>query len=184
MQAQLNRILRSAGLATTSEPFALCAQLGYLVRDHAHFLSLLVACDPPQRRDMYEALRPHLRFVPKALDVYLAEAAMDAAARQLPVMGDDGKLHEYTAPEVFSGEMVGILDEMEVKIAAEDTETAQAAVAVALAKEHLHLTCRKCTKAATFDGTRRADCVEAAREAGWGYDSWKGGSEICPNCLK
>ena len=184
MQAQLNRILRSAGLSTTSEPFALCAQLGYLVRDHAHFQSLLLACDPAQRRDMYEALRPHLRFVPKALDVYMAEAAIDAAARRLPVMGEDGKLHEYKVPEVFSEETIGILDEMESKIAAEDMETAQSAVNTALAKEHLHLTCRKCTKAATFDGARRADCVDAARAAGWGYDSWKGGSEICPKCLQ
>ena len=217
MKDQLNRILQAAGLSTTGDPAALCAQIGYLVRDHEHFLSLLVACTPENRSTMYESLRPHLRFVPKPLDVYMAEAAMDAAARQLPVQNPDGTLGEYKVPEITSqwrcswcgepshepakDEVIvcpkcgteGVTDRQTAREVfkvptleskTEDEAVAQNAVAEALAQQHLWLICRKCTKEATFDGPDRGDCVKQARNAGWAYDSWAEGSELCPECLK
>lgn len=167
MRSELNRVLQLNGLASMAEPAALCAQIAFMVTGHDHFQSLLNTCEPAERRRMYEALVPNLRFPAKPLDVYLANIAIDAEARQLPVMGEGGKLREFRAPEVRS-----------------DQAIAQDAVREALAKEHLHLVCRKCTKEAVFDGMRKADCVHAARSAGWTYglDAEGKGRELCPEC--
>jgi hypothetical protein len=60
---------------------------------------------------------------------------------------------------------------------------AQAAVNEMFVNHHLTVTCRKCTKTETFSGVRKADAVQAARDAGWVYDIFVGrGSEICPDC--
>ena len=160
--AQLNRVLGSAGLATLGEP-GLMAQLGYLVEDHEHFRQLLTKCQPELRRDMYEALRPYLRFSAKPLDVYLAESAQVAESHQWPIQDAEGNLRPYTPPEV------GI---------------AQRALDEAMAREHLTLTCVRCTRVETFSGLRKGDVIQAARLAGWTYglDAEGNGREICPEC--
>ena len=166
MRAQLNRILQSAGLSTLEDPEPLLAQLGFLVRDHEHLRSLLATCEPQERRNMYEALRPNLSFPAKPLDVYMAEVAMDAAARQLPVMGEGGKLLPFQVPEVRSDEAI-----------------AQAAVDEQLAKQRIWVCCRKCTREEVFHGNTKANALMALRNAGWTYDEIQGdGREICPDC--
>jgi hypothetical protein len=159
---QINRCLMSHGLGTLEEGAGLIAQLGYLVQDHDHFRQMLVACEPAERSSMYQALAPNLRFEAKPLDVYLSEAAEIAEARQWPIFDQaTDRLREFKTPEI------GI---------------AQKALEQAIAKQHLTLTCAKCTRVEVFSGLRKADAVQTARQAGWTYDELGGGREICPTC--
>lgn len=163
---QINHFLGRAGLGQIEEAGPLVQQLAFMVRDEAHFRSLLTRCDPEQRRGMYEAMRPHLRFTPKPLDVYVAEAAQDAEIRQLPTIDAAGQLQPFRVGEVKSDEHI-IRD----------------AIAKSLAKHHLVLTCVKCTRQEEFAGVRKIDAISAARNEGWAYDELNGaGREICPNC--
>jgi hypothetical protein len=163
---QINRTLGRAGLATLDDPRGVVQQLAFLVTDHDQFRRLLTKCEPEHRREMYAALVPNLRFTAKPLDVYLSEAARDAEARQLPTLGEGGKLIPFRPAEVRSDEYL-----------------AQQAVESEMATHHLTLTCRKCTRQETFSGMRKADAVQAARLAGWTYDEMGGtGFEICPDC--
>lgn len=166
LKVRINRFLGERGLGQLDDP-GLLGQLGFLVRDHDHLRSLLVTCVPEERRNMYDALAPNLRFKPRLLDEYIAEAKADAEARQLPTIEPDGSFKAYKVPEVVTENIVleGLLTE-------------------AVAKVRLDVTCRKCTKAESFFGTDKYEAVKAARDAGWVY-SWIGdgeGVEICPSC--
>ena len=166
-QRVMNRLLTAAGLGKLDEPARLLPELACYVRDHEHFRSLLMGCEPQLRYGMYASMRPYLRFRPKALDEYLADAAADAEARQLPTVDADGNFHPYIPPSI-----------------GEDRQVAQAAVAAAFAGEHLELVCRKCTRQRIFSGINRAEAIFNARNAGWAYDENSDGKafEICPEC--
>lgn len=156
-------MLGRAGLATLDDPAGMCQQLGFLVEGHDHFRQLLNRCDPEHRRDMYEALKPHLRFEAKPLDVYISELGQIAEREQLPTIGPDGLFQPFHVAEIRT-----------------DLERA---VDQAIAKWTLTVVCRKCTREAEFYGARKADCVQAARDAGWvlqiiGDTKF----EICPEC--
>lgn len=159
---QINRVLGAVGLPKLSDPGLLPA-LGCLVLDHEHFRQLLTKCEPEHRTAMYEALRPHLRFRPKPLDVYIAESADLAERKQLPIQGPDGRLREFRPPEIAA---------------------VRKTVEASPAEEVLNLTCQKCTKEATFAGRTRYDAIRLAREAGWVYYERGDGTRgvICPDC--
>ena len=158
----INRFLGSRGLATLEDPGAMAAHLGFLIEGHDQFRRALIKCEPGERRNMYEALRPHLGFEPRPLDVYLAEAGAKAEAQQLPTIDAEGKLHPYLA---------------------QDLRTIERLVDEALSEFELSVTCRKCTKAATFHGHSKRDAVWKLRHAGWTWDELRGdGLEICPDC--
>ncbi len=172
----INHELKKMGLATLGEAGALMSQLAMFVRDENHFRSLLNACDPEDRRDMYESLRPNLRFELKPLDVYVAEMAIDAARRQLPTIGPDGGLVAYKPPP-------------EIRI---DDALATDAIAADIAKYRLHVVCVVCTAEDTFSGITQEDAVKAAREYGWrmGFkrvdvaDPFSREQvEVCPKCV-
>ena len=91
---RLNKVLQAHGLPSLDAPSGLMEALGRQVVDHEHFRSLLIRCEPRERASMYTSLKPHLRFVPKPLDVYIAEAGQLAEAKQLPIL-EDGKLRPY-----------------------------------------------------------------------------------------
>ncbi len=157
---KINRELGQHGLAQLDNPGGLCQQLGFLVKDNAEFGRLIMKCLPEERRNMYEALRPHLSFTPDPLDVYIARAGADAEARQLPTIGKNGELLPFRVQEI-----------------------GQKAIQEALAKHHLKIVCRKCTREQEFHGLTKGEAIKAAREAGWTYDEVKGdGREICPEC--
>jgi hypothetical protein len=161
-RARINRYLGAAGLATLEDPRGLVAQLGFLVEDHEHFKRILIKCEPLERRNLYESLRPHLSFEPKPLDVYVAEAGAAAESQQLPTVDAEGKLHAYRV---------------------QDIRTIERLVDEALSNFHLSVTCRKCTKSATFHGHSKRDAVHNLRQAGWTWDEITGdGLEICPDC--
>ena len=165
----INNYLGNRGLSTLDDPRGLVQQLGFMVEGHDHFKQMINKCPPQERRNMYEALRPHLRFEPKPLDVYVSELGMEAEAQKLPTLDVDGKLHEYRPAEI----------QTVVRDVVEET----------LAQHHLVLECRKCTKTATFHGGRKVDAISNARQAGWTYGlNQPAGSdeirryEICPDC--
>lgn len=163
----INRMLMSHGLGRLEDGPGLLAQLAYVVQDHEHFRSLLARCEPGERRNMYESMRPYLSFTAKPLDVYMAEAGTSAEARQLPVQAPDGTLQPFHAPVVQSDDYI-----------------AQQAVNKALARVRLVLTCRRCTQQGEFIGDRKVDAVYAARDAGWAVEVADGtGLVICPECL-
>lgn len=91
---RINNLLGSYGLGQLNEPGTVAA-LGFLVVDHAHFREMLNGCAPAERVNMYEALRPHLRFPAKPLDVYVAELADLAERKQLPTIAADGSLQPF-----------------------------------------------------------------------------------------
>lgn len=95
----INRMLKNHGLPTLEAPSGLMEALGRQVMNHEHFRSLLVRCEPNERNNMYESLKPHLRFTPHPLDVYIAQAGQDAEARQLPIW-DGEKLSAYNPFEM------------------------------------------------------------------------------------
>ncbi|MGH9668273.1 MAG: hypothetical protein ACRD9L_27950 [Bryobacteraceae bacterium] len=168
LKGKVNHMLMSHGLGRLEDGAGLMSQMGFLVRDEAHFQQLIAACEPEERRNMYEALRPHLRFAPQSLEHYLIEARRDAEARQLPVVGEDGQLHAYTPPEVNT--------------VIADTEAAQVAVNEAFARKRLHVVCGKCTREAVFTGDWENDCLVNLRRAGWRYDIGAR-VDICADCF-
>lgn len=99
LRKRINRTLGQHGLGQLDHP-GLVHQLAYFVRDHDHFRSLLIACEPAERRHMYEAMAPNVRFKAHSFEQYLAEARTDAEARQLPIQAEDGTLKPYQVPEI------------------------------------------------------------------------------------
>lgn len=167
----INRYLRAHGLATLEDPQAMVPQLAFHIVDHEHFKRLINTTEPEYRREMYEALKPHLGFEPKPLDVYIAELGQQAETEQLPTVDRDGNFHAFRVSTVKSASSE--LEEVIVEILEEE-----------LSKFHLTLTCRSCTREETFHGGTRGDAIWKARRAGWTYglDNTGRGREICPEC--
>ena len=162
----INRMLQSHGLGALEDGAGLISQLGFMVQDHEHLRSLLARCEPENRSAMYDSLKPYLRFAPKPLDVYIAESKELAERQHLPTIDEKGNIN-------FNSKLTPTLDQ-------EVAAIAQKAVTDAVAKWNLTVTCRKCTKYETFSGIRKADAIQAARDAGWVYDSTGEGYEILP----
>ena len=164
------KLLRRFGLPSMDRQGFMEA-IAQLVDGHDHFRELLTGCEPDQRHEMYEALRPHLRFEPKPLDVYLSEAGAIAERMQLPTWNDAEKKFEEFHPAVIAGPEGDVV------------QLVTTTIEELTAKGHLNLVCRKCTKTASFPGATVADAIQRARHAGWTYDELKGdGREICPEC--
>lgn len=149
----INRVLKARGMPTLDQPGVIAA-LAYQVEDHLHFTELLRACEPTLRRDMYEAMRPYLRFPANPLEDYIIAAKEHAAAAELPVMDEKGFLHAYSG--------VTVIEVPEVELLAQ---------------------CSRCDKGAIFLGARKADAIHNMRSAGWVRDELDG-TTICPECLE
>lgn len=67
---QLDTELMKMGLTKLADP-VLILQLAMLVQGHEHFMEMIQACAVDKRTEMYEALRPHLRFEALPIDQYL-----------------------------------------------------------------------------------------------------------------
>jgi hypothetical protein len=152
----INRVLKARGLPSLDQPEVL-PRLGYLVENHGHFTELLKACEPALRREMYEAISPHLRFRAKSLEEYISAGKQHAEAAQLPTIEPDGTLKEFAVPVIED-------------LIEDPTVT-------------LWVTCTKCGKEGFFYGERLADAVHTMRSsAGWAYDEG-GNYHLCPECL-
>lgn len=166
---RMRRALRGAGL---TDDFA--AAIGQLareyVRDDRHFTELLSDTEPEMRRDVYEAMRPHLKFQAKPLDWYETQAKERAEREKLPILGPDGKLLEFRPTQDVSSAL----------------KHAQALLDEAVAEKTLILRCRKCTVVEKFHGLEhetKVDVILKARKKGWIYDGrGETPAEICPSC--
>lgn len=170
-RSRINRMLGAHGLGQLEDP-GVVAQLGYLVADHDHFRQLLNASEPQLRVDLYNALRPHLRFQAKPLDVYIAELGRRAEEMQLPTVTADGGLAPFKVQDIVTEPPT--LSERDLELQ-HVNETFKAA----FAKKQLEVECGRCLKTETFYGEFKQDCVTEARRAGWRYDltTFK---ELCP----
>jgi hypothetical protein len=176
----INRVLRSHGLPELGSP-GVVAALAYLVEDHVHFTELLRACEPWLRREMYEAMRPHLRFPAKSLDEYIAAAQEHAMAAELPTLNGTGGLDPYMRPVVVTEEEQEAEESEE-----EDAEEGDENDDVDDDEDdrgHILLFCYRCRKEGRFPGERIADRIQSARRAGWGYDESAREHHLCPECL-
>ncbi len=145
-----NQLVRM-GLNRLTNP-ELVPQMARLIRDHDWFLGMLNSCDQDKRTEMYEALRPHLKFTPYPLDVYMS------------------KIREHAANVESWSEPIKIGDQ-EFEMVSRD----QATGAV------VDMKCSKCSRTASFYGDTPLEAVILARQEGWarerGIDK-----ELCPKC--
>lgn len=140
------------------------------VRDHKHLETILSQEDPETRQQVYDSIRPHLRFTAHPLDHYISQAGEMAEREQLPVLGEDGKLYPFRPAR-------------DVSSAVKDAEEA---IAREIASRRLTLTCAKCLREDEFYGVGKetnVDVILKARRAGWIYDyRTDPAAEICPKC--
>jgi hypothetical protein len=162
--AKITRVLNKFGFAKLGSG-EIVKQMASLVRDHVHMRDLLSACDPSERTNMYEQMRPYLPFRAKSLDEYIADAKHNAEAKQMPTVGPNGNLQPFKpAADVNSIE-----------------RAAEEAIAAEMAKGTLTVVCSKCTREAQFQSDTIAGATIEARKAGWVYDLLTE-KEICPKC--
>lgn len=130
------------------------------IRDHKDLETKLTSAPPHLREIIYEAVRPFLKFKPRALDRYIASAKQMAERERLPTMDEHGNLHEFSAVEV--------------------------GLAATVATKTLTLVCHKCTCEGTFHAIgneTNVDVVIKARAEGWVYNHLASPPhEICPEC--
>lgn len=166
---QLENQLMVMGLRQLQDP-ELIAQMAHILNahpgytdPHAFYMGLLGECDPQQRHDMYEAVRPHLKFQPWPLDKYeamIAEPTANANSREHPVEIGEGKPKE---PVYINGQAFE-------QVNAADAEWC-----------FLTLKCCKCTFEQEFGGFTIVAAMQVARNEGWVRDIVKQ-KEICPKC--
>jgi hypothetical protein len=161
-------MLRRHGLP--SDMGEVIALLAGTIRDHRHFQTLLTSVEGEDRHELYESVRPHLRFTANPLDWYISEAGKMAEREKLPILSADGKLLEFRPAQDISSAQ----------------KHAQGLLEKALAERTLAMRCGKCTAQETFyghEGQTRVDVILKARRAGWIYDgTGEKPIEICPAC--
>lgn len=180
----VNRLLAQNGLGQLSDP-GLIPQIGFLMgracTTHEHFRDMLNKCEPAERLNMYEAMRPYLRFEAKPLDVYIAEIKLDAEIKQLPTVQPDGSLKPFQTAEIITDPIAAAAAEAERDRKAAELAQANRILAQTVTSKALWLVCARCTKEATFHGVYKSECVDLARAAGWHYSDTEA-VELCPNC--
>lgn len=163
-KAKIDRELRRMGFGGLNDP-NLCVGIAYYIRDHKQFRGMLFAVMPEERRRAYEALRPHLRFDCKPLDVYEAEMKDLAERQQLP---------QY---DKRTGELIPMkVGEVNLDLLA--TEAIQQ-------NRHekdggLLLSCCKCTTQMVFRAKLRKEAEKDSHTRGWRSD---GRQNWCPDCV-
>lgn len=133
---------------------ALLPMMAQLIESHDVFLGMIGECEADKRTEMYEALRPHMKFKPWPLEKYmnlLKMRAENVASRHDPI-----EVGERRFREVERQDATGCL---------------------------IEFTCSKCTKMEKFIGVTPVETAMQAREAGWVRDLVKQ-KEICPTCPK
>lgn len=152
----INRILKAHGLPTMEHP-AVLSYFGYLVEDHQHLTELLRVCKPELRRDMYEAMRPHLRFRPEPLDYYERRAKEQAEAHRLPLTDETGDLRGFPLPPA-------------ILMLQEDDHSE-------------YVTCSRCERSVLFVAADQLSMVKLIRDSGWAWDEVHK-RHICDQCLE
>lgn len=139
------------GLKKLSDP-GLVEQLGRLIPNEDILLGMINECDEEKRSEMYDAIRPHLKFHVRELDYYvnkIKERANAAASRAQPIsIGEE----QYAQCREVDATMV-IID----------------------------FRCHSCGRMGMFHAKTPVTAVILARQAGWVHDNALN-KEICPRC--
>jgi len=167
---RINHELKTLGFGGLEDP-TIFQQIATLYKTHEAFRGLLMSTIPDQRRIAYDAIRPHLCFVAKPLDVYERETK-DRAERER------WDVYNGTAyPEPFK---VGEIESEEYKLARLASEAIDQA-AHEKDKGALYLTCTKCTLGGELPAPTRKLATKAAHDAGWRWDERNGTKRTyCP----
>lgn len=169
---KINHELKKLGFGGI-EDANLFAQIATLYKTHDSFRGLLMSTKKDERRIAYEAIRPHLSFVAKPLDVYEREIHEKAEREQWDVIHKDNPHW----PQPFKVSEIET-DEYKLERAAQE---AIAATEWEKAKGVLELVCTKCTRAALFPAQKRKEALKAAHDAGWRWAERNGVAKTyCP----
>jgi hypothetical protein len=169
---KINHELKRVGFGGLDDPNTI-QQIATLYRTHESFRGLLMSTAPDQRRIAYEALRSHLCFVVKPLDVYEREIHEKAEREQWDVIHKDNPHW----PQPFKVSEIETDEYKLAKVASEAIEQAEHEKA----KGALHLTCTKCTVGGEFPAPTRKQATKAAHDAGWRWDERNGTKRTyCP----
>lgn len=164
----IGRMLKRLGLPT--DLGQAIASLAKTVRDHKHLERLLTETDAKDRQDLYDSIKPHLRFQPKPLDVYVASAGQRAEREQWPIIDEKGNLREFRPGT----------DANSLALAAEQ------AIAADLAARSVTLICDKCMRQGIYPalaGETKVSVMKRVRMAGWFHDYLATPArELCPEC--
>jgi hypothetical protein len=139
------------GLRKLTDP-ELIPQMAELIKDHEFYLGMLNEVSGQQRQEMYEALRPHLKFRPWPLETYVAKMKERAAAiesREQPIAVGDKQYQEV--PHTHADGVV-----VDVK-------------------------CALCPRTNSYFGKTPLTAVILARQDGWVRDKLLN-KEVCPKC--
>jgi hypothetical protein len=151
---QLETQLMVMGLSRLEDP-ELIQQFATIINTyggHDFYEGLLGECEESKRREMYDALKPYLKFEPLPLDTYIGhivERANAIASRESPI-----QVGEQTYQQVQKEYADGVV---------------------------VTFTCCKCTRQARFFSESPAGGAIQARNAGWVKDLVRN-KEICPKC--
>jgi hypothetical protein len=158
-RSAVDREFRRLGFGGLDDP-NLIPQIAFFIRNHDHFRSQLFSVLPEKRREAYNALRPHLRFTPKPLDVYEAEMKEYAERMQLPGFNPaTGELVPFKAGSVD-------LDLIATEAIKQNKHEKDGG---------LQLTCKHCLTVEVFRAKIRKMAEKDAQAAGWrsaGDSSW------------
>jgi hypothetical protein len=160
---KINHELKTLGFGGL-EDRNLFAQIATLYTTHDSFRGLLMSTTPDQRKIAYEAIRPHLRFVAKPLDVYEREIKEKAEREKWDIYDGTAYPKPFKTGEIESAEYK--LDKV-AQEAIEATEWEKA-------KGALEMVCTKCTIAQWFPAAKRREALKAAHDAGWRWDERNG----------
>lgn len=152
-QRKLENQLIVMGLKGLNDP-ELVPQLARLVPDHKFLTSLINECAQEKRSEMFEAIRPHLKFKAYPLDWYINQLKMRAQiaeSRDNPIVCGNKTLRQ-----VAQQEATGCVVE---------------------------LRCWKCRKTQTFYGSTPVCAMIDARKVGWVRDIARN-HEACPKHAK
>lgn len=163
---ELENELMACGLSKLDDPNFLdifAAMIDQFPGDRHWFLQgLLNECDPPQRHEMYEALKPRIRsFKPMPLSTYEGRIAEEAGR-----MVSQGRMR-VEGPKPHAIEIGGH------KLAVVPKREATGAVAT--------VRCHRCPVSDQFHAETPTGAMLEARKAGWTRE--KGvNKETCPKC--
>jgi hypothetical protein len=167
---QINHQLKTLGFGGL-EDRNLYAQIATLYTNHDSFRGLLMSTAPDQRRIAYEALRQHLSFTPKPLDVYEAETKAKAEREQWNIANGTAYSTPFKVGEIES-------DEYRLEQLAQD---AIEAAKHAEAKGVMELVCTNCTLGGRFPADTRKHALKDAQAEGWRWAERNGQMKTyCP----
>jgi hypothetical protein len=148
--------LKRLGFGGLDDP-NLIPQIAFFIKNHEQFMKQLFSVKPAERRHAYNALRPHLRFPAKPLDVYEAEMKDLADRQQLPIFDGSAYGKPYKTTEVR-------LKEVAEEAIAQNLHEKEGGLTVA---------CNKCKGTKIFRAPTRKAAERAAHAEGWRSDGEK-----------